>query len=74
VIKIEPEGWDLAVIREGEETKSKAEVVLLEAVVMNKEFKNAARNVMNEMFERQFVLLNIIGHYCPVNNRIKSIV
>jgi len=56
-IKIDAEGWDLEIIRGGEKTISKAEVVLLEAGVMNKSFKNTVRNVINEMCKKTLCCL-----------------
>jgi FkbM family methyltransferase len=59
IVKIDAEGWDLEVLKGAEQTISHAEVVLLEAGVMNKSFKNTTREVINVMFNKGFVLFDI---------------
>jgi len=59
IVKIDAEGWDLEVLKGAERTISNSEVVLLEAGVMNKSFKNNAREVINVMFDKGFVLFDI---------------
>jgi len=59
MIKIDAEGWDLEVVQGSESSLSDVEVVLLEAGVMNKNFKNTAREVINFMSDRCFTLFDI---------------
>ena len=59
LVKIDAEGWDLEVLKGAELTISNSEIVLLEAGIMNKSFKNNAREVINVMFEKGFILFDI---------------
>lgn len=59
MLKIDAEGWDLEVLKGAEAAVSKAEVVLLEAAVMNKRFPNKLPQVVAEMDKRGFVVLDI---------------
>lgn len=59
ILKIDAEGWDLEVLKGAEKTVANSEIVLLEAGVMNKNFSNNAREVINVMFERGFTLFDI---------------
>ena len=59
VVKIDAEGWDLEVIDGAATAISAAEVVLVEAGVMNKRFRNTAHKVINAMAARGLVLFDI---------------
>ena len=59
ILKIDAEGWDLEVLKGAESTVQDAEVVLMEAAVMNKLFKNKVFDVIFEMKKRGFVLFDI---------------
>jgi FkbM family methyltransferase len=59
LIKIDAEGWDLEVLKGAESTISNAQVVLMEAAVMNKIFKNNIKDVVCEMGKRDFSLFDI---------------
>lgn len=59
VLKIDAEGWDLEVLRGATHVLTTCELVLLEAGVMNKRFKNTALSVMKEMDTRGFQLFDI---------------
>ncbi|MCX6963473.1 MAG: FkbM family methyltransferase [Verrucomicrobia bacterium] len=59
LVKIDAEGWDLEVLKGAESTIANAEVVLMEAAVMNKFFKNTMADVVREMSERGFVVFDI---------------
>lgn len=59
LVKIDAEGWDLEVLKGAESTIANAEVVLMEAAVMNKFFKNTIADVVREMSERGFVVFDI---------------
>jgi FkbM family methyltransferase len=59
ILKIDAEGWDLEVLKGAETTVQKAEVVLLEAAVMNKRFANKIAKVISEMEIRGFVVFDI---------------
>jgi hypothetical protein len=59
LIKIDAEGWDLEVLKGAESTISNAQVVLMEASVMNKMFKNNIKDVVCEMGKRGFSMFDI---------------
>jgi FkbM family methyltransferase len=59
MLKIDAEGWDLQVLKGAEVAVSKAEVVLLEAAVMNKRFPNKIASVISEMESRGHVVFDI---------------
>jgi len=59
IIKIDAEGWDLEVIKGAERTAQNAEIILMEASVMNKIFKNNVHDVILEMEPRGFTLFDI---------------
>ena len=59
LVKIDAEGWDLEVLKGAESTIANAEVVLMEAAVMNKFFKNTIADVICEMNVRGFVVFDI---------------
>ena len=59
ILKIDAEGWDLAVLKGAEKTAATAGVVLMEAAVMNKPFSNKINVVMEEMAKRGFVVFDI---------------
>lgn len=59
LIKIDAEGWDLEVLKGAESTISTAEVVLVEAAIMNKFFKNTIADVVREMDSRGFIVFDI---------------
>ena len=49
LLKIDAEGWDLQVLAGAPATLSEAEVVLLEAGIMNKRFENSLQAIINRM-------------------------
>jgi len=59
LVKIDAEGWDLEVLKGAESTIENAEVLLMEASVMNKMFKNSIKNVVWEMGKRDFTVFDI---------------
>lgn len=59
MLKIDAEGWDLEVLKGAEKCAANAEVVLLEAAVMNKLFTNKVETVASEMQDRGLVLFDI---------------
>lgn len=59
LVKIDAEGWDLEVLKGAESTIANAEVVLMEAAVMNKFFKNTIADVVREMSKRGFAVFDI---------------
>ena len=59
LVKIDAEGWDLEVLKGAESTIANAEVILMEAAVMNKFFRNTFTDVIREMSERGFVVFDI---------------
>jgi FkbM family methyltransferase len=59
LIKIDAEGWDLEVLKGAGESVERAEVVLLEASVMNKIFKNNVNDVTSAMSELGFTFFDI---------------
>lgn len=59
ILKIDAEGWDLEVLKGAETAILQAEVVLLEASVMNKRFSNSIAKVIAEMEKRGFVVFDI---------------
>lgn len=59
MLKIDAEGWDLEVLKGAEKCVANAEIVLLEAAVMNKLFANKFGVVASEMEDRGFVLFDI---------------
>ena len=59
LIKIDAEGWDLEVLKGAEKTISKAEVVLMEAAIMNKVFRNTIADVVRAMDSRGFIVFDI---------------
>ena len=69
IVKIDAEGWDLEVLKGATKALSTAQVVLMEAGVMNKQFTNTARRVINAMAERDFVLFDITDLNRTVRDR-----
>jgi FkbM family methyltransferase len=59
MLKIDAEGWDLEVLQGAEATVATSEVVLLEAAVMSKIFRNTFHAVVEAMARRDFVLFDI---------------
>ena len=59
VLKIDAEGWDLEVLKGAEMCAKNADVILLEAAVMNKFFRNKVENVVSELAARGFVLFDV---------------
>jgi len=59
ILKIDAEGWDLEVLKGAEKTAASADIVLMEAAVMNKIFSNRIDVVINEMARRGFVVFDI---------------
>jgi len=59
LLKIDAEGWDIEVLKGAEKCIDYAEVVLLEAAVMNKSFANRLELVISEMTRRGFVVFDI---------------
>jgi len=59
ILKIDAEGWDLEFLKGAEKTIQNADVVLIEAAVMNKLFKNKVSDVINKMLDYNFMLFDI---------------
>lgn len=59
IVKIDAEGWDLEVLKGAEKSIAAAEVVLIEAGVMNKRFRNTAHKVIDAMAAKDFVLFDV---------------
>jgi FkbM family methyltransferase len=59
ILKIDAEGWDLEVLKGAESAVSYAEIVLLEAAVLNKFFPNTLLQVVAEMGKRGFVVFDV---------------
>lgn len=59
VLKIDAEGWDIEVINGAASTLTNCEVVLVEAGVLNKRFRNTATEIMNLMGGYGFKLFDI---------------
>ena len=59
ILKIDAEGWDLEVVKGAENAVRVADIVLLEAGVMNKRFKNTAYRVIEAMETRGLILFDI---------------
>lgn len=59
LLKIDAEGWDLEVLKGAEKCVASADVILLEAAVMNKAFANKIANVVTEMDRRDFTLFDV---------------
>lgn len=59
ILKIDAEGWDLEVLKGAESAISHADIVLLEAAVLNKFFPNTLHQVVAEMDKRGFVVFDI---------------
>jgi len=59
LIKIDAEGWDLEVLKGASKSVSNAEVVLLEASIMNKFFKNNVNDVTSRMADLGFTAFDI---------------
>jgi FkbM family methyltransferase len=74
LVKIDAEGWDLEVLKGAETTISRAEVVLLEAGIMNKKFENNAREVINIMYEKGFLLFDVTDlNRTPLNKGLWNV-
>ena len=58
ILKIDAEGWDLEVLKGAESTAAQADVVLLEAMVVNKGWKNTIEQVIQEMARREFTVFD----------------
>lgn len=59
MLKIDAEGWDLEVLRGAEATVAHSQVVLLEAAIMSKLFRNTLHAVIDAMARRDFVIFDI---------------
>lgn len=59
ILKIDAEGWDLEVLKGAEKTASNADVILMEAAVMHKIFKNKVQKVILELESKGFTLFDI---------------
>lgn len=59
MLKIDAEGWDLEVLRGAVEAVENADIVLVEAAVLNKSFTNTIDRVINEMTNRGLVLFDV---------------
>jgi FkbM family methyltransferase len=59
LLKIDAEGWDLEVLKGAEKCVNNADVILLEAAVMNKAFTNTIANVITEMDRQDFMLFDV---------------
>jgi FkbM family methyltransferase len=59
ILKIDAEGWDLEVLKGAAKTAAGADVVLMEASVLNPIFKNTVQEVIDAMSRMGFVLFDI---------------
>ena len=59
ILKIDAEGWDLEVLQGAEKTVASADIVLMEATVMNPVFKNTVPLVIERMGQLGFILYDI---------------
>lgn len=59
LVKIDAEGWDLEVLKGAKNTIGNAQVVLLEAAVMSKAFKNTVDKTTGAMAELGFSVFDI---------------
>jgi FkbM family methyltransferase len=59
ILKIDAEGWDLEVLKGAESAVAHADIVLLEAAVLNKNFPNKLPIVVSEMEKRGFIVFDI---------------
>lgn len=59
ILKIDAEGWDLEVLKGARQTAESAEVILVEATVLNPVFKNTVEEVINAMSHIGFILFDI---------------
>jgi FkbM family methyltransferase len=59
ILKIDAEGWDLEVLKGADNTIRNASIVLIEAAVNNKIFKNSVFDVLMQMNKRNFTLFDI---------------
>ena len=59
ILKIDAEGWDLEVLKGARKTAESADVILVEATVLNPVFKNTVEEVINTMSYIGFVLFDI---------------
>lgn len=69
IIKIDAEGWDLEVLKGAATALSTTQVVLMEAGVMNKQFKNTVQRVINAMAELDFALFDVTDLNRTVRDR-----
>jgi len=59
ILKIDAEGWDLEVLKGAHKTASEADIVLLEAAVLNPVFTNTVEEVVGVMSRLGFLLFDI---------------
>jgi hypothetical protein len=59
ILKIDAEGWDLEVLKGATNTATQADVVLMEASVLNPVFTNTVEEVVGAMSRLGFVLFDI---------------
>lgn len=59
IVKIDAEGWDLRVLEGAQKAINSADVVLMEAAVMNKTFKNRIDVVIEKMAQLGFSVFDI---------------
>lgn len=59
ILKIDAEGWDLEVLKGAQKTALGADIVLMEASVLNPVFQNTVRKVVDAMSQLGFMLFDI---------------
>jgi FkbM family methyltransferase len=59
MLKIDAEGWDLEIVRGAEKCLRHADIVLMEAAVLCRDFPNTFALVVREMAERGYMLFDI---------------
>ena len=59
ILKIDAEGWDLEVLKGAEKTAQGADIVLMEASVLNPLFPNTVEKVVDAMSRLDFILFDI---------------
>ena len=59
ILKIDAEGWDLEVLKGAQKTATQADIVLMEASVLNPVFPNTVEEVVGAMSRLGFALFDI---------------